>query len=122
MSKVIECGQPDEAEYNRGSSYPNLVLKRVKCVSGRSGFFLDCLSDSCSYCVTRKPWFTYARFHHIAFKMHNNHLIISSLASLRCVILKFLSRKPCGFTSDLVTSTRDASEAKSRVLLLVARS
>lgn len=122
MSEVIECGQPDEADYNRGSSYPYLVLKRVKRVSGRSGFFLDCLSDSYSYFVTRKPWFAFTSFHHIAFKTHNNHLIISSLASLRCVILKFLSRNPCGFTSDRVTSTRDASEAKSRVLLLVARS
>lgn len=51
MSEVIESGQPDEADYNRGSSYPNLVLKRIKRISGQSSFSLDCLSDSCSYGV-----------------------------------------------------------------------
>lgn len=94
MSEVIECGQPHEADYNRGGSYPNLVLKRVKRVPGRSSFSLDCLSDSCSYSVARKPRFAFTRFHRIFLKTHDIHLIISSLASLRCVILKFLSRKP----------------------------
>ena len=122
MGEVIESCQPDETNNNRGSPNADLVLKIVEHFSSRSSFFLNFLSDSYSYCVARKPVFSFTCFDYILPETHDNHLIISSLASLRWVILKFLSKKPCGFTSDRVTSTREASEANSRILLLVARS